>query len=135
VCWSAGGTSRQGWKKPGFLYKKTSPVGFLGFFVFLCFFIYLARKKIPKNPAKKFCSGFFKVGFFGFFGWVFYCQPCIKVGRPSQMPQAQNCIDEIQKEATNYNRIYVSSVHKDLSEDDIVSVFSAFGTIRSSTNP
>jgi RNA recognition motif-containing protein len=51
------------------------------------------------------------------------------------MPQAQNCIDEIQKEATNYNRIYVSSVHKDLSEDDIVSVFSAFGTIRSSTVP
>jgi len=49
------------------------------------------------------------------------------------MPQAQNCIDEIQKEATNYNRIYVSSVHKDLSEDDIVSVFSAFGTIRSDT--
>jgi hypothetical protein len=28
------------------------------------------------------------------------------------MPQAQACIDEIQKEARNYNRIYVSSVHK-----------------------
>ncbi len=28
------------------------------------------------------------------------------------MPQAQNCIDEIQSEARNYNRIYVSSVHK-----------------------
>jgi hypothetical protein len=26
--------ARQGWKKPGFLKKKTSPVGFLGFFWF-----------------------------------------------------------------------------------------------------
>lgn len=62
---------------------------------------------------------------------VLVCSRNIKVGRPSQMPQAQACIDEIQKEARNYNRIYVSSVHKDLSEDDIVSVFSAFGTIKS----
>ena len=36
----------------------------------------------------------------------------IKVGRPSQMPQAQACIDEITKEARNYNRIYIASIHK-----------------------
>jgi len=54
----------------------------------------------------------------------------IKVGRPSQMPQAQACIDEITKEARNFNRIYIASIHKDLSEDDIKSVFSAFGPIK-----
>jgi len=54
----------------------------------------------------------------------------IKVGRPSQMPQAQACIDEITKEARNYNRIYIASIHKDLTEEDIKSVFSAFGPIK-----
>jgi hypothetical protein len=28
----------QGWKKPGFLYKKNQPSGFLGFLVFFGFF-------------------------------------------------------------------------------------------------
>jgi hypothetical protein len=32
------GTSKQGWKKPGFLKKKTSPVGFFGFFWVFWFF-------------------------------------------------------------------------------------------------
>jgi len=62
---------------------------------------------------------------------VLVCGRNIKVGRPSQMPQAQGCIDEIQLEAKNYNRIYISSIHKDLSEEDIRSVFSAFGVIKS----
>lgn len=53
----------------------------------------------------------------------------IKVGRPSNMPQAQQVIDEIQEEAKNYNRIYISSIHPELSQDDIKSVFEAFGTI------
>ncbi|XP_055384665.1 poly(U)-binding-splicing factor half pint isoform X4 [Condylostylus longicornis] len=53
----------------------------------------------------------------------------IKVGRPSNMPQAQQVIDEIQEEAKGYNRIYVSSIHPDLSEEDIKSVFEAFGPI------
>lgn len=61
---------------------------------------------------------------------ILVCSRNIKVGRPSQMPQAQACIDEIQKEAATFNRIYVSSIHKDLSDDDIRSVFSAFGTIK-----
>ena len=29
----------------------------------------------------------------------------LKVGRPSQMPQAQACIDEIMTEAKSYNRL------------------------------
>ena len=54
----------------------------------------------------------------------------IKVGRPSNMPQAQAVIDEITLEAKNYNRIYVASIHQDLTEDDIKSVFEAFGGIK-----
>lgn len=53
----------------------------------------------------------------------------IKVGRPSNMPQAQQVIDEIQEEAKNYNRIYIASIHPDLTEEDIKSVFEAFGPI------
>lgn len=53
----------------------------------------------------------------------------IKVGRPSNMPQVKADIDEILKEALNYNRIYVSSIHPDLIIQDIQSVFEAFGTI------
>ncbi|XP_050421413.1 poly(U)-binding-splicing factor half pint isoform X2 [Adelges cooleyi] len=52
------------------------------------------------------------------------------VGRPSNMPQAQSVIDEIQEEAKQYNRIYVASIHPDLTEEDIKSVFEAFGPIR-----
>lgn len=60
---------------------------------------------------------------------VLVCGRNIKVGRPSQMPQAQACIDEIKAESKNYHRIYISSIHKDLSDEDIRSVFSAFGNI------
>lgn len=35
------------------------------------------------------------------------------------MPQAQSVIDEITEEAKQYNRIYVASIHPDLTEDDI----------------
>lgn len=51
----------------------------------------------------------------------------IKVGRSSNMPQI--VIDDITAEAKNYNRIYVASIHSDLTQDDIKSVFEAFGTI------
>jgi len=61
---------------------------------------------------------------------ILVCSRNIKVGRPSQMPQAQACIDEIQREARQHNRIYISSIHKDLSDEDIRSVFSAFGIIK-----
>ena len=62
------------------------------------------------------------------------------------MPQAQACIDEIMNEAKEYNRwvelcktwklpffasrLYLASIHRDLTEEDIRSVFSAFGTIK-----
>lgn len=35
------------------------------------------------------------------------------------MPQAQPIIEQIMEEAKDYNRIYVASVHTDLSEKDI----------------
>lgn len=44
--------------------------------------------------------------------------------------QAQTVIDEITEEANYYNRIYIASVHQDLSENDIKSVFEAFGKIK-----
>ena len=53
----------------------------------------------------------------------------IKVGRPSNMPQAQIVIDDITREAKDFNRIYIASIHQDLTEEDIKSVFEAFGTI------
>uniref|UniRef100_A0A8D9A4Q6 Poly(U)-binding-splicing factor half pint n=1 Tax=Cacopsylla melanoneura TaxID=428564 RepID=A0A8D9A4Q6_9HEMI len=56
--------------------------------------------------------------------------PHVQVGRPSNMPQAQSVIDEITEEAKLYNRIYVASIHPDLTEEDIKSVFEAFGPIK-----
>ncbi|GFS16875.1 poly(U)-binding-splicing factor PUF60 [Elysia marginata] len=55
----------------------------------------------------------------------------IKVGRPSNMPQAQPIIEQLGQEAKNYNRIYITSIHPDLTENDIKSVFEAFGKITS----
>lgn len=40
-------------------------------------------------------------------------------------------IDELMEEAKVYHRIYVASIHQDLTEDDIKSVFEAFGKIKS----
>ncbi|KAG8534970.1 hypothetical protein GDO81_029805, partial [Engystomops pustulosus] len=53
------------------------------------------------------------------------------VGRPSNIGQAQPIIDQLAEEARSFNRIYVASVHQDLSDDDIKSVFEAFGKIKS----
>uniref|UniRef100_G3NLL1 RRM domain-containing protein n=1 Tax=Gasterosteus aculeatus aculeatus TaxID=481459 RepID=G3NLL1_GASAC len=55
------------------------------------------------------------------------------VGRPSNIGQAQPIIDQLAEEARAFNRIYVASVHPDLSDDDIKSVFEAFGRIKSCT--
>ncbi|PIK52387.1 hypothetical protein BSL78_10699, partial [Apostichopus japonicus] len=59
----------------------------------------------------------------------------IKVGRPSNMPQAQPVVDQIIEEAKTYPRIYVASIHSDLSSEDIKSVFEAFGKILSCLLP
>uniref|UniRef100_A0A0K0DFI1 Polyadenylate-binding protein n=1 Tax=Angiostrongylus cantonensis TaxID=6313 RepID=A0A0K0DFI1_ANGCA len=53
----------------------------------------------------------------------------LKVGRPSNMPQAQPIIEMVQQDAKKYHRVYVSSVHPDLSETDLKSVFEAFGEV------
>lgn len=50
-----------------------------------------------------------------------------QVGRPANMPQAQPIIEMVMQEAKDYNRVYVASVHPDLSEQDLRSVFEAFG--------
>lgn len=47
------------------------------------------------------------------------------------MPQAAPVLEQIMEEAKQSSRIYISSIHQDLSEDDIHSVFEAFGKIRS----
>lgn len=60
---------------------------------------------------------------------VIICGRNIKVGRPSNMPQAQAIIVDINEEAKRYNRIYIASIHSDLTKDDIRSVFEAFGQI------
>ncbi|KAL3077896.1 hypothetical protein niasHS_013425 [Heterodera schachtii] len=51
------------------------------------------------------------------------------VTRPQNMPQAQSIIDMIVAEARKFNRVYVASVHPDLLEHDLRSVFEAFGEI------
>ncbi|KAK4296668.1 hypothetical protein Pmani_030853 [Petrolisthes manimaculis] len=56
-------------------------------------------------------------------------------GSLSYMHSAQTVIDEITEEANYYNRIYIASVHQDLSETDIKSVFEAFGKIKCMLTP
>jgi len=53
----------------------------------------------------------------------------IKVGRPSNIGQAQPIIEQLAKEAQRYNRVYVASIHPELEESDLRSVFEAFGKI------
>ena len=53
----------------------------------------------------------------------------IKVGRPSNMPQAMPIIEQIIEESKNYSRIFVSSLHPALNENDVRSVFESFGNI------
>lgn len=45
------------------------------------------------------------------------------------MPQAQPIIEMVMQEAKAFNRVYVASVHPDLTEQDLRSVFEAFGEI------
>ena len=43
----------------------------------------------------------------------------LKVGRPSNVPQAAPLIEQFEQEAKKYARIYIASVHPDLGEEDI----------------
>lgn len=51
------------------------------------------------------------------------------VGRQDSTPQAQPIIDMVMTEARQYNRVFVASVHPDITEIDLRSVFMAFGEI------
>ncbi|CAJ0960920.1 unnamed protein product, partial [Mesorhabditis belari] len=54
----------------------------------------------------------------------------LKMGRTTpSTPQAQPIIDMVMTEAKKYYRVYVASVHPDLSETDVKSVFEAFGEV------
>ncbi|CBY18091.1 unnamed protein product [Oikopleura dioica] len=53
----------------------------------------------------------------------------VKVGRTSNMGMAEHFISQFAQEAARYNRIYVASVHENLSDDDIRAVFEAFGRV------
>lgn len=53
----------------------------------------------------------------------------IKVGRPSNMPQAASVIQKIQEECKEKNRIYISNVHPDLHEPELITIFDPFGKV------
>eukprot|EP00051_Salpingoeca_urceolata_P014019 m.177674 g.177674 ORF g.177674 m.177674 type:complete len:529 (+) comp17969_c0_seq3:2148-3734(+) len=53
----------------------------------------------------------------------------IKVGRPNNAPQAGPMMEKITAEARKENQIYVGSIHPELSEEDIQSVFEPFGNV------
>lgn len=55
----------------------------------------------------------------------------IKVGRPSNMPQAAPVIQQIQEECKQNNRIYVSNVHPDVDQQELAELFDPFGKVRS----
>uniref|UniRef100_A0A1I8B323 RRM domain-containing protein n=1 Tax=Meloidogyne hapla TaxID=6305 RepID=A0A1I8B323_MELHA len=55
--------------------------------------------------------------------------PTTGVGRQDSTPQAQPIIDMVMTEARQYNRVFVASVHPDITEIDLRSVFMAFGEI------
>ncbi|XP_063683431.1 poly(U)-binding-splicing factor PUF60-like isoform X1 [Bolinopsis microptera] len=54
----------------------------------------------------------------------------LKCARPSNIPAALPLIKQITEEASTQPRIFVASIHQDLSETDIRSVFEAFGPIQ-----
>lgn len=55
----------------------------------------------------------------------------LKVGRPSNLPNADNLILDLVTEHHLERKIFISGVHTDLTEDDLSLVFEAFGKISS----
>ncbi|TPP61214.1 Poly U-binding-splicing factor half pint [Fasciola gigantica] len=53
----------------------------------------------------------------------------LKVGRPSNLPQADPLITELVTEYKLEKKIYIAGVHADLTEEDLKLVFEAFGKI------
>ncbi|KAF5400754.1 Poly U-binding-splicing factor half pint [Paragonimus heterotremus] len=57
----------------------------------------------------------------------------LKVGRPSNAPQTGNLEAELRADESTRYRVYVASVHPELTESDIQTVFEAFGKVKSCT--
>ncbi|XP_063899888.1 poly(U)-binding-splicing factor PUF60-B-like isoform X2 [Zophobas morio] len=55
----------------------------------------------------------------------------LKIGRPTNAPQARPIIEEIQKEALTHAGIYIACINPELDAEDIATVFEAFGPIKS----
>ncbi|KAA3680862.1 poly(U)-binding-splicing factor PUF60 [Paragonimus westermani] len=56
-----------------------------------------------------------------------------EVGRPSNAPQTGNLEAELRADESTRYRVYVASVHPELTESDIQTVFEAFGKVKSCT--
>ncbi|KAF6779835.1 hypothetical protein AHF37_00602 [Paragonimus kellicotti] len=69
-----------------------------------------------------------------------YCASCayiyalLQVGRPSNAPQTGNLEAELRADESTRYRVYVASVHPELTESDIQTVFEAFGKVKSCTS-
>ncbi|TPP61901.1 Poly U-binding-splicing factor half pint [Fasciola gigantica] len=57
----------------------------------------------------------------------------LKVGRPSNAPQAGPLETELRSDAKTRSRVYIASIHPELSESDIKTVFEAFGKVEGCT--
>ncbi|KAH8860199.1 Poly(U)-binding-splicing factor PUF60 [Schistosoma japonicum] len=55
----------------------------------------------------------------------------LKVGRPSNAPQTAALEAELRAESSTKPRVYIASVHPELTESDIQTVFEAFGKVNS----
>lgn len=55
----------------------------------------------------------------------------LKVGRPSNAPQTASLEEELRADPSTKTRVYISSVHTELTESDIQTVFEAFGKVAS----
>ncbi|VDP38615.1 unnamed protein product [Schistosoma margrebowiei] len=55
----------------------------------------------------------------------------LKVGRPSNAPQTAALEAELRAEVSTKPRVYIASVHPELTESDIQTVFEAFGKVNS----
>lgn len=53
----------------------------------------------------------------------------LSVRPPTNMNMSQEIVDKVVDDAKQYNRIYIASVHPDLSEADLRAVFEAFGEV------
>lgn len=53
----------------------------------------------------------------------------LTVRPPSNMNISQAVVDSVIEDAKQYNRIYIASVHPDLSESDLYTVFKEFGEV------